>query len=84
MGNLKIKELENVLLDQIEALSDMSINEKPEEAQQMIERSQAISNLTNAYIGVQRVKLDVVKEVNRGGSLYETYLGIESDLPKGK
>lgn len=79
-----VKELEEVLLNQIEMLNDESIGEDSEKVQQMIDRSQSIASLTNAYIGVQRVKLDVVKELNRGGNLYESYLGIESAKPTGK
>jgi hypothetical protein len=30
------------------------------------------------------MKLDVVKELNKGGNLYENYLGVESDNPVGK
>lgn len=81
---MSIKELEDVLLNQIEILNDDSIGDDAEKVKQMIDRSQSIANLTNAYIGVQRVKLDVVKELNRGGNLYENYLGIESSSSVGK
>lgn len=80
---MSIHELEEVLLDQIEKLSDDSIAEDEEKAQQMIDRSKSIAELTNSFIGVQRVKLDVVKELNRGGTIYEKYLGIEG-APVGK
>ena len=79
-----IKELEEVLLNQIETLNDLPEDVDAEKAKQMIDCSQSITNLTNAFIGVQRVKLDVVKELNRGGNLYENYLGIESTSPVGK
>ena len=81
---MKVQELENVLLDQIEKLNDDSVMDDPEKAKILIERSQSIANLTNAYIGVNRMKLDVVKELNKGGTLYEKYLGIESDSAQGK
>ena len=81
---MKVQELENVLLDQIEKLNDDSLMDDPEKAKILIERSQSMANLTNAYIGVNRMKLDVVKELNKGGTLYEKYLGIESDSAQGK
>ena len=84
MAKNNAKELELVLLDQIEKLNDDSIMEDTEKAKVLIERSQAMSNLANAYIGVNRMKLDIVKEMNRGGTLYEKYLGIESDTEIGK
>lgn len=81
---MKAQELENVLLDQIEKLNDDSVMDDPEKAKILIERSQSMANLTNAYIGVNRMKLDIVKELNKGGTLYEKYLGIESDSAQGK
>lgn len=81
---MKVQELENVLLDQIEKLNDDSLMDDPEKAKILIERSQSMANLTNAYIGVNRMKLDVVKELNKGGNLYEKYLGIEADSAQGK
>ena len=81
---MKVQELENVLLDQIEKLNDDSVMDDPEKAKILIERSQSMANLTNAYIGVNRMKLDVVKELNKGGNLYEKYLGIEADSAQGK
>lgn len=72
-----IKELETALLDQIEKLNDDSIAEDEEKAKTLIERSRAMSELADSYVGVSRMKLDVVKELNRSGGLYEDYLGIE-------
>ena len=84
MAKMKVKELETVLLDQIEKLNDDSVMEDPEKAKVLIDRSKSIADLTNAYIGVNRMKLDVVKELNKGGNLYESYLGIESPSDIGK
>ena len=84
MANMKVQELENVLLDQIEKLNDDSVLEDAEKAKMLIERSNAMVGLTNSFIGVNRMKLDVVKELNKGGNLYESYLGIESPKPTGK
>lgn len=81
---MSVKELEDVLLDQIEKLNDDSIMDDPEKAKILIDKSKSMTDLTNAYIGVQRMKLDVVKELNKGGNLYENYLGIESDSAHGK
>ena len=77
MGKSKIQELEAVILDQIEKLNDDSIMADGEQAKVMIEKSRAISELTNSYIGINRMKLDVVKELNRSGNVYEEFLGIE-------
>ena len=52
-----IKELENALLDQIEKLNDDSIAEDEEKAKTLIERSRAMSELADSYIGVCRMKL---------------------------
>lgn len=84
MAKMKVQELENVLLEQIEKLNDDSYLEDEEKGKMLIERSKSIAELTNAYIGVNRMKLDVVKELNKGGNLYEGYLGIESDGKAGK
>ena len=82
MAKMKVQELESVLLDQIEKLNDDSVLEDAEKM--LIERSNAMVGLTNSFIGVNRMKLDVVKELNKGGNLYESYLGIESVKPTGK
>lgn len=73
----RLQELENVLLDQIEKLNQDDIASDKEAAQVLIERSQAMSTLANSYISINRLKLDVVKELNNSGGLYENYLGIE-------
>ena len=75
----RLQELENVLLDQIEKLNQDDIASDKEAAQVLIERSQAMSNLANSYISINRLKLDVVKELNNSGGLYENYLGIEDN-----
>lgn len=82
MGTAKknrLQELENVLLDQIEKLNQDDIASDKEAAQVLIERSQAMSTLANSYISINRLKLDVVKELNNSGGLYENYLGIEDN-----
>ena len=74
---MKIQELENCLLDQIEKLNDDSLASDVDAAKAVIEKSKAMSDLTNSYIGLQRMKLDVVKHLSANGGLYEDYLGIE-------
>lgn len=74
---MNIKELEETLLDQIEKLNDDSIAESEAACRAMVERSNAMSGLTNAFIGIQKMKLDVVKQLDKNGGLYEEYLGIE-------
>lgn len=76
MSKNRIKELEDTILDQIEKLNDDSIADDPEAIQRMIGRSQAIAQLTDSFVSINRMKLDVVKELNKNGSLYENYLGI--------
>ena len=82
MGTAKknrLQELENVLLDQIEKLNQDDIASDKEGAQVLIERIQAMSTLANSYISINRLKLDVVKELNNSGGLYENYLGIKDN-----
>ena len=74
---MNIKELEATLLDQIEKLNDDSIAESEESCRALIERSNAISNLSRNVIEIQRLRLDVVKTLENNGGLYEEYLGIE-------
>jgi hypothetical protein len=74
---MNIKELEATLLDQIEKLNDDSIAESEESCRALIERSNAISNLSHNVIEIQRLRLDVVKTLENNGGLYEEYLGIE-------
>lgn len=74
-----ITELEKVLLDQIEKLNDDSIMEQPEQAKMLIDRSNSISSLANSFMSIQKTKLDIVKELNKNGGLYESYLGIKDD-----
>lgn len=76
----RIKELETTLLDQIEKLNDDSLFDDEVSAKILIERSKAISALTDSFVEVSRVKLDIVKEMNNNGGIpaYEQYLGIES------
>lgn len=71
------KELENALLDQIEKLNDDSIGNDQEEIERIIKRSDAMSKLADSYVSLNRMKLDVVKELSNNGGLYEQYLGIE-------
>ena len=84
MAKTRIQELEEVLLDQIEKLNDDSVCADDTAAQILIDRSRSIAELTNSFVSINRMKLDVVKEMNKGGTLYEKYLGIESDSAQGK
>lgn len=76
-ANSRIKELENVLLDQIEKLNDDSIFDDEEKAKIMIEKSKAISDLSRNFTEIQRMKLEVVKHAENSGTSYTKYLGIE-------
>lgn len=72
-----MEELERTLLDQVEKLNDDSIGEDPEKARLMIERSKAMSDLAGRVTEINRLKLDVYREANANGGIYEKLLGIE-------
>ena len=74
---MKMDELENTLLDQIEKLNDDSLAEDKENAQIMIEKSKAMSDLAGRINDLNRLKLDVYKEANANGGVYEKMLGID-------
>lgn len=73
----KVSELERTLLDQIEKLNDDSLFNNQEEAMLVIEKSKAISDLANTYVGIQGMKLSIAKELKNNGGIYEEYLGLE-------
>lgn len=72
-----LAEMEKTLLDQIEKLNDDSIASDPEAARVMIERSKAIGSLASQVTEINRLKLDIYKEANANGGIYEKFLGIE-------
>lgn len=84
---MKIDELETTLLDQIEKLNQDDVMTNPEEADRLIARSKAMSDLTDNIIEIQKVKIDAqrvrieaVKVAQDACGLgYENYLGIEAD-----
>lgn len=84
MAKTRIQELEEVLLDQIEKLNDDSVCADDTAAQILVDRSRSIAELTNSFVSINRMKLDVVKELNKSGTIYEKYLGIEADSSFGK
>lgn len=74
----KIQELENVLLDQIEKLSDDSLFENKESANVVLEKSKAISFLSSNFVELQQLKLNIVKTVsNSRNKSFNNFLGIE-------
>lgn len=74
---MKLNELENVLLDQIEKLNDDTIADDEKLTRMLVERSQAISNLSANVMNLNRLKLDVVKHAELNGGVYDSYLGLE-------
>ena len=78
---MRTDELEKVLLDQIEKLNDDSVMDEPEKARILVERSRYMSDLANSFIELNRLKLDIVKEMSRdrGSEIYANYLGIEGN-----
>ena len=74
---MKFDELENTLLDQIEKLNDDSLADDLEKAQMMIEKSKAMSDIAGRLNEMNRLKLDIYKEANANGGIYEKFLGIE-------
>ena len=81
---MKLDELENTLLDQIEKLNDDSLADDPEKAQMVIEKSKVMSDLAGRLNEMNRLKLDIYKEANANGGLYEKFLGIERNETLGK
>lgn len=75
---MKLDELENTLLDQIEKLNDDSLADDPDKARLMIDKSKVMSDLAGRVTEMNRLKLDVYKEANQNGGIYEKFLGIES------
>ena len=78
--NSRVKELENVLLNQIEKLNDDSIFDTEEKAKLMFEKSRVISDLSQNFTDIQRLKLEVVRYAETNRTLYTNYLGIEQWL----
>lgn len=76
---MKLNELENVLLDQIEKLNDDSISEDEKATEMLVNRSKAISDLAGNVMNLNRLKLDVVKHAEQNGGVYDDYLGIGYD-----
>lgn len=74
---MKLDELENTLLDQIEKLNDDSLADDPEKAKMMIEKSKVMSDLAGRVTEMNRLKFDLYKEANANGGIYEKFLGIE-------
>ena len=58
---MKLDELENTLLDQIEKLNDDSLTDDREKAQMMIEKSKVMSVLAGRLNEINRIKLDIYK-----------------------
>ena len=81
---MKLDELENTLLDQIEKLNDDSLADDLEKAQMMIEKSKVMSDLAGRLNEMNRLKLDIYKEANANGGMYEKILGIERNETLGK
>lgn len=77
-----VNKLEKMLLQQVELLGSDNLTDT-DKAKLMIERSKAMSELADSYVSINRMKLDVVKELNANGTLYEKYLGVEMP-PVGK
>ena len=77
-----VNKLEKMLLQQVELLGSDNLTDT-DKAKLMIERSKAMSELADSYVNINRMKLDVVKELNQNGTLYEKYLGVEMP-PVGK
>ena len=83
---MRYEELEKVLLDQIEKLNQDDVMANPDESKALIERSRAMSDLTSAYVDIQRNRLEerrlTIEAVrlasNEGlGLRFERALGIE-------
>lgn len=73
----RISELEKTLLDQIEALNDLSICKSAEEVSLLVDRSKAMSDLAGNVIDIYKLKIEAVKLSEDNSGLYDKYLGIE-------
>lgn len=79
-----VQELEQIILDQVRKLSVDEEAPNPEKLNEQLEKSRCIAELADSYVEINKMKLAVVKELNANGTLYEGYLGIESEKPYGK
>lgn len=75
---MKLDELERTLLDQIEKLNDDSLVEDSEKAKIMIEKSRVMGELAERVTDMNRLRLDIYKEANLNGGIYEKFLGIDT------
>lgn len=69
-------ELERTLLDQIEKLNDEPIDGDAdrEKAEIMVAKSRAISDLTDRYVALNRLKLDIAVKAEENGVVYRQML----------
>ena len=83
----RTQELEDIILEQIEKLNQDDIMSTPEELKNLLDRSKAISELTDSLINIQRTKIDAQRvrieavrvAKDQQGLGYEKYLGIQND-----
>lgn len=75
------REIEDVLLNQIETLNEEFDGEDAERARTLIDKSRAIGTLVNNFTELQRVKLEIAREMLDGGSDKATkrFLGVAAD-----
>ena len=79
----RILELENALLDQIEKLNDDSIMKDAESCKTIIERSKAMSELTDSFIEIQKTKLEEKKvRIEAVRVMHNTSVGFKGEDEK--
>lgn len=71
------KQLEEVLVNQIQMLNDDSLCSNTEESEQLCKRMDAINKGVSSFCDLQRTKLEIVKTAEACGSVYNNFIGIE-------
>lgn len=76
------KQIEEALINQIQALNDDSLYEGEEglaKSKEACERTKAMSIATSKFCEIQKTKLDIVKTAENSGQIYDKFLGIEQN-----
>lgn len=74
-----VKDVENVLLNQIESLNNESdLKMSDEEFERMCKRADATSKVVSQYVNVNNLKLNVVRTADATDGVYNNVLGLAS------
>ena len=79
-----VKDVENVLLDQIEEMnSEPDGGVSDEVFDRMCKRADATSKLVSQYVNVNNLKLNVVRTADATGGAYNSVLGLDGKDSNG-